>query len=84
MTSLFVVSLLLINRILFVISQDLNHTYVTEIIENYRKVKFHLNQKFRTRSVINFGELTLSTKKKLIDGKCLRIVAFGGSVTCGR
>ena len=72
------------NQILIAIGHDLNHTYVMEITENYRKVQFNLNQKIRARSVVNFGELTLSTKKKLIDGKCLRIVAFGGSVTCGR
>ena len=59
-------------------------TYIEQVTENYRKVPVHLNPSVRSRSTINFGELSLSTKRKMKEGQCLNIVVFGGSVSCGR
>ena len=42
-----------------------------------------LSSAFFARSVLNFGALSNATSEKLSSSSCLRLLAIGGSITCG-
>lgn len=44
----------------------------------------YLNPILLQKSILNTGQLSPATRSKLKEGKCLNVLAIGGSVTCGK
>lgn len=93
--SILIFSLALLSNCLIIFTAETNHIEILpdlfNTIRNHpssssssHSNSFYLNPLILQKSILNVGQLSLSTQSKLKQGKCLNILAIGGSVTCGK